>query len=124
MPYFSDISRKRLETCDERLQKICLIAINTYDITVVSGFRGKEEQNICYAEGSSNLKFPLSYHNKYPSLAVDLAPWKNGGIDWEDEEEFIYLGGLIMGIATGLGIELTWGGRWQQLIDMPHFQLS
>ncbi len=128
MPKFSQISLDRLATCDKRLQVIMEEAIQHIDIVVLCGERGEEEQNKALAEGKTKLKWPESKHNSKPSKAIDVAPYP---IDWQDLKRFIYMAGIIMGIAACKGIKLRWGGDWnsnnlfsdEKFSDLVHFEL-
>jgi peptidoglycan L-alanyl-D-glutamate endopeptidase CwlK len=103
-------------------------AIKFIDFTILEGHRGKDLQNLYYEQGKSKLKYPQSKHNKYPSLAVDIAPYP---INWNDRERFVYLAGIIKGIASSLGHNIRWGGDWNQnnnlkdqsFFDLPHFEI-
>lgn len=57
MPYYSERSKKRLETCHEDLQKLFNEVIKHFDCTILCGHRGQEEQDKAFAEGMS-FKFP------------------------------------------------------------------
>lgn len=96
--------------------------IKTYDLTIIWGYRNKALQNSFHRQGTG-LKWPNSKHNVKPSEAVDVAPWKNHGIDWENEIEFVILAGLILSVAKKLGIELKWGGLFSNLRDYGHYEL-
>lgn len=127
MPRFSEASETALASCDDRLQRIAREAIKEYDFVVTEGHRSKERQDSLYPK-FSKVKWPNSKHNPLPSKAMDLAPYP---VDWKDRERFFYLGGLIMGIAANMGINLRWGGNWdsdsdfkdERFIDLPHFEL-
>lgn len=129
MPAFGKVSLKILQTCDNRLQDICHEAIKLLDFSVISGYRGEVEQTRIFEEGFSKNQFPHSRHNVYPSGAVDIAPWP---IDWEDEDRFHRLAGVMQGIALMMGHKLTYGGDWdndgiltdQSFNDLGHFQLE
>jgi len=137
MANFGKASRKRRETLHPKLQIILDETIKIFDFTIVYGYRNKEEQEKAFKEGKSKLNWPDSKHNKFPSDAVDVAPWDpslnngKGGIDWENKERFILLWGIIKGIAYEKNIEIRWGGDWdndtfmkdQKFIDMPHIEL-
>ncbi len=97
---FSKISKQRLATCHVDLQTLMNEVIKWYDITIVCGHRGQEAQDKAYKEGKSQLRFPQSKHNRYPSDAVDITTY-NKGIDWRVKPA-IYLAGWVMGIATRL----------------------
>jgi peptidoglycan L-alanyl-D-glutamate endopeptidase CwlK len=128
MPKFGLISEARLETCHPDLQAVMREVIKLYDITIVCGHRGQEDQDRAFKEGNSDAPWPRSKHNRIPSLAVDVAPWP---IDWKDIPRFWFMGGIIMGVAKGMGIKLRWGRDWdmdmdfrdQKLNDFPHFEL-
>ena len=99
-------------------------AILHYDFTVICGYRDEVDQNAAFNSGHSRVKFPNSHHNKYPSRAIDIAPWP---IDWDDTISFYKQAAYILEVAGQLGIKLRWGGNWGirkvcRLTDLPHFQ--
>lgn len=115
MPLFSDKSRSNLETCHAKLKAVMEVAIEQVNFTVYEGHRDKETQNKYYEEGKSQLQYPESKHNKYPSLAVDVVPYVPGhGVIWDSRELFGHLGGRIMQIASHRDIGLRWGNDWDQ----------
>lgn len=128
MPKFSEKSQTILMTCHPKLISLANLAIQDFDFAVISGFRSEDEQNQIFLEKKSHLTFPHSKHNQHPSMAFDLAPWP---IDWEDRSRFILLGGYMMGLAKGLGIDCRWGGDWngdfnmknQRFHDLGHLEL-
>ena len=137
---YSSVSLSRLNTCHEDLKLLCHEIIKYYDVTIVTGYRGREEQDHAYAIGNSKVKFPNSKHNIYPSHAVDIVSYEKTGIDW-GEKQAIYLAGWVMGIAARLYSEgkmkhkircgLDWNMdndiddtiRLKQLWDPGHFEL-
>lgn len=129
---YSNSSRSKLDTCDERLQEIFNEAIKYIDITIVQGHRSKEEQNKYYREGKSEVQYPNSKHNSSPAKAVDAAPYVSGeGIPWQDDRYFYYLAGIVMAIAKSKGINLRFGGDWdrdnnfsdQSFNDLVHYEI-
>jgi peptidoglycan LD-endopeptidase CwlK len=116
---FSEQSRMKLSECHKDLQTLFNKVIEGYDCTILCGNRGKVEQNKAYEEGKSQLKFPLSKHNKYPSLAVDAAPYP---IDWDNIEEFKKFVAYVKGVAKGLGIDIKCGADFS-FKDYPHFEV-
>jgi len=120
MPHFGRLSLSRLETCDRRLRMICEEAIKVMDFSVLCGHRDKEAQNKAFKDGNSNAEYPASKHNQIPSQAVDIAPYP---INWNDKERFARLAGIMEGIAHSKGIKICWGGDFESIVDMPHFQL-
>lgn len=126
-------SLARLETCDADLVLLMVQALADpacpSDITVLEGHRGKERQNRMVAEGKSQLRWPRSRHNTYPSMAVDVAPYVGGAVSWE-WEHYHPLAAHIKatwsrlkaeGKVTG---ELEWGGDWRSFKDGPHWQIN
>lgn len=126
---FSERSKRNLSEAAPPLQKLFNEVIKYYDCAVICGHRGQAEQDAAYHAGTSQKKFPESKHNQTPSLAVDVVPYP---IDWQDKERFRYFGGLVKGLAIGLGIPIRWGGDWdgdndftdQTLHDLPHFEIE
>jgi hypothetical protein len=93
------------------------------EFEVVQGLRTFEEQDALFAKGRTkpgpkvtNARGGQSNHNY--GLAVDLAPLKNGKIDWNVKNP----AWKIMG-EEGQKLGLEWGGGWTTLVDLPHFQL-
>ena len=129
MPRFGKRSKNALATCDDRLVDVFNEVIKTVDCSVLEGHRDQIKQNKYYEEGKSKVKYPKGRHNKYPSLAVDVAPYP---IDWADRERFHLFAGFVLGIAKAMGITLRWGGDWDQdwtvkdnkFDDFPHFELK
>lgn len=120
MPVFSENSLKILKECHEDLQRVMKEVIKEFDISVICGYRGEEEQMEAYNSGNSNAKFGESKHNHSPSLAVDVVPYP---IDWDDIERFEKMGEVVMRKADELGIKLKWGRDFKNLKDYPHFEL-
>lgn len=104
MPRFSQISRDRLRTCHRDLQVLFEFVIMNYDCTIVCGHRGEIAQNEAYAAGNSEKPWPLSKHNKWPSLAVDAAPFEKTAIDWGKLQSSNFAG-FVMGVAEMLFAE-------------------
>jgi len=108
--------------------------VERYDIAVICGHRGEKEQREAYDNHKSQLNWPRSKHNEYPSKAVDVAPYP---IDWNDNSAFALMAGWILCTADKLLSEgkishkLRWGGDFNgnrrvidgRFIDMPHFEL-
>ena len=127
---FGAKSKSRLETCHPDIQKICNELIKIMDVTVLEGVRTKEQQEEYVRTGKSktmNSKH-LEQGDGY-SHAVDLAPFP---IDWNYRERFVYMQGMIRGIALQLGIEVRSGIDWDSdgqvkdhtFFDGPHFELK
>ena len=143
MPYhYGADSASKLITCDQRLVNVMYEVIKYIDVKVIWGWRGKDQQNGYYDTGFSQKRWPDSKHNfrrvvdsvLVPnSLAVDIAPYypDRPHIRWNDSDGFIYLAGMVMGIAYSMGITLRNGNDWdldndlldQTFYDRGHFEL-
>ena len=128
MPRYSKRSKKRLATCDERLQKVFNEVIKYVDCSVLEGHRSEERQNRLFEEGKTKVKYPKGRHNSSPSRAVDVTPYP---VDWEDRERQTLFAGFVLGTARSMGINLRWGGDWDQdfqvmdnrVDEFPHFEI-
>lgn len=118
---YSIRSQENLDTCTSELIRLFGEVIKYRDCTVICGRRGKDEQDKAYTDGKSTKKYPNSYHNRFPSRAVDVAPYP---IDWQDIDRFREFGGFVLGIAAILNIPVEWGGHWEKPVDMPHWQIK
>jgi peptidoglycan L-alanyl-D-glutamate endopeptidase CwlK len=139
MPSFGTKSRERLDTCEERLQRVLERVVVGFDCTVLEGHRGQAAQDAAFASGASQKRWPDGNHNAVPSRAVDAAPWP---VDWGEEGDakrrqaavrrFYLFAGYVLGVATELGVALRWGGDWdgdrdladQTFNDLVHFELT
>jgi peptidoglycan L-alanyl-D-glutamate endopeptidase CwlK len=131
MPKFSNHSKKQLDTCDERLQKLFKEVVKHWDCKVLDGRRSIKKQKELYEQGCSKIDGvkTKSKHNHKPSLAADVGPYP---IDWDDMERFRAFGGFVLDVASQMGIPIRWGGDWdsdrtfkdQTFIDMPHFEID
>ena len=129
MPRFGSRSINRIKTCDQRLQELFYEVVKHFDCTIIEGSRGKERQNKAYADGKSKVKYPNGKHNQFPSVAVDVAPYP---IDWSDRDRFHYFGGFVLGVAKQKGLNIRWGGDWNQdtktkdnkFDDLVHFEIK
>ena len=121
MPKFGKESQTKLSECHADIQKVLNEAIKYYDFTITCGHRNELEQNEAFSKGLSKLQYPLSEHNKTPSMAVDCAPYP---IDWNNKERFAFMAGIIIMIAQQMNIKIEWGGNWEKFKDYPHFQIK
>lgn len=128
MPKYSNTSKRRLSSCDERLQRLFNEVIKSWDCSILCGGRSKEDQNKAYSENRSKVKYPDSKHNSLPSKAVDVAPYP---IDWNDLGRFYMFAGYVLRVAEELGIKVRYGGDWdgdsrtadQSFNDLPHWEI-
>lgn len=125
---FGSASSARLATVHPDLSRVMhkVIAQTPVDFAIISGLRGKDEQNDLVAVGRSHLFYPRSKHNFSPySLAVDVAPYVAGrGLVWDDDTLWTTLYDHIMAAALVEGVRLVWGGNWSRFVDKPHFELN
>ncbi len=105
MPKFGKRSRERLKGVDSKLINVLNEVVKYFDITVIEGLRSQERQNELVAQGKSKTKFGKHVEGK----AVDIAPYP---IDWNARDDFHYLGGFVLGVASKMGIDVRWGGDW------------
>ena len=126
---FGKRSRKAMENIHPDLKKVLNEVIKYVDCSVLEGHRSQERQDKLYDEGRTKVKYPNGRHNDSPSNAVDVVPYP---IDWDDRERFHLFAGFVLGIAKSIGINLRWGGDWNQNFevddnqfdDFPHFELK
>ena len=129
MPHFGRKSKERLNTCDSNLQKVFNEVIKHVDCSILEGHREKDRQNKLFEEGKTKVKYPNGRHNRQPSSAVDVTPYP---VDWKDRERQTLFAGFVIGVASQMGINLRWGGDWDQdfqvvdnrFDDFPHFELK
>jgi hypothetical protein len=125
---FGKSSIRRFQTLHPDLQKLLMEAINYVDFSIVCGYRGRADQERAFLENKTEVHFPHSKHNSYPSKAVDVAPWP---IEWQDHEGFTLLAGILYGIARCRGINIRLGVDWDgdgyveehNFKDRPHIEL-
>ena len=129
MPKFSERSTDKLLSCEADLIRLFNEVVKHHDCTVTCGFRSQLEQAEAYRNGTSQLRFPDSKHNTYPSSAVDVVPYP---IDWNDLDRFLVFIGFVRGVASQMGIDIVSGVDWDSdyqmrdtnFMDYPHYQLG
>jgi hypothetical protein len=105
MPRFGSRSRRRLKGVDTKLVNVLNETIKLMDITVIEGVRSKKRQAELLKKGATKVKYSKHMEGK----AVDVAPYP---IQWDDRERFHYMGGIIRGVASQMGVKVRWGGDW------------
>ncbi len=138
MAKFGRTSRDRLSTCHSDIQAIFQEVVLEFDCSIICGHRDETKQNSAVYEGNSTLRYPMSKHNQWPSVAVDAGPWFPGiTIPWDDIPQITFFAGQVLQIAKRLHADgkiehiLRWGGDWngnnlirdQKLMDYVHFEL-
>ena len=128
MNKFSAISRERLETCDERLQRVFNEVVKHFNCSIIEGHRGQALQHLYFTQHKTKVDWPNGKHNSQPSKAVDAMPHP---INWFNKERMCYFAGYVMATALSMGIRLRWGKDWdgdtdlsdQTFNDGPHYEI-
>lgn len=131
---FGKTSRAKLDTVDPKLQAVTELVMSwqIMDFAIVWGFRGEDAQEQAFRSGNSTKRWPDSLHNKHPSPAIDVAPYHDGGIPWNDKLAFAVLAGLFKAAGAHLGTPIRWGGDWdsdgsttdQKFMDLGHLEIK
>ena len=130
MPKFSKKSKDLLSKAHPDLQIIYNELIKIMDVTILETLRTKETQEEYVRTGKSKtMKSKHLEQDDGFSHAVDAAPWP---IDWNDRERFVYMQGMIRGIAHAKGIKVRSGIDWDSdgqikdhtFFDGPHTELD
>ena len=127
MANYNHRSMANLGQCHPKLVKIAYRVIERYDHSIITGYRGEAEQNQKFADLVSMVMWPLSRHNKRPSVALDAIPYPKG---YEaSDREFVEMAAHYMKAAKEEGVELVWGGFFLKkdgtlFFDAGHFHLA
>ena len=134
MPRFSRISAERLLTCHPDLIAIFNEVVKHVDISIVCGHRGEKEQNEAFNSGHSQRRYPNSFHNYIPSVAIDVMLWhqQEPHVRWDDIVGAAWLAGYVQRIADELGVGIRFGGNWDgddefddnTFNDYAHYELT
>lgn len=117
-------SLNNLKTCDQRLQDMAnmMLARSDFDLAIICGFRGEQEQNDAFLRGASKARFGQSKHNTFPSQAIDIVPYP---INWDTtDRRWQEMALNAMWCAGRLNIKIRWGGTFKKLADYPHFEIE
>lgn len=128
-------SRENLKGVHPDLVKVVerAIELTTQDFTVIEGVRTQERQQELYAQGrtkpgqrvtnADGVKNKSNHQVKSDGLghAVDIVPYP---VDWNSSVKFNNIAVAMKLAACQLGIDITWGGDWSRLVDLPHFELG
>lgn len=136
-------SLENFKTLHPDLQTILAELIRVYDFSIIEGYRTLETQQQYFKDGKSKLDGinQKSKHQSYPSLAVDIMPYKKGtnafSGDELDNRRFYMMMGMVKAISNKLLIAgeithkvrfgLDWDGddtfKDQTFHDLPHVEL-
>ncbi len=125
---FGTRSKKNLKGVHEDLLRVLHHAIefSSIDFLVLEGLRTKEQQRINVSHGVSwtmNSRH-LTGH------AVDLAPWVDNKIDWNEVMFWRAMGHAVCRAAHIESVPIIWGalrkhgGDWKRQNDAGHFELD
>lgn len=130
-------SLARLEGVDPRLVRVVkrAIGLSRVDFTVVEGKRTQARQRELYAQGRTKPGPVVTWTLKskhIDGLAVDIAPWVNGAIDWNTLRNFDLLAEAMFEAARVEGVKIRWGADWNRNgkprergeTDSPHFEID
>jgi len=129
---FGKASSRRLATCHRDIFMIVNVVITRtpVDFTVADGRRGRVAQEAAFEAGNSKARYGESPHNAAPlSLAVDLVPYIDGRLAYENDEAFDQLHDCVREVEGELLSDdvitnrLDWGGDWSGFVDKPHWQI-
>lgn len=130
----SNRSLSNLKQCHPQLCVVVAraIQISQVDFIVGAGIRSLDEQRENVRKGVSKTMDSKHLPQKDGmSHAVDLWPWMNGEIPWDEFSAFRRVADAILQAARELDVDLRWGGDWDrdgdssdhQFLDGPHFEL-
>jgi peptidoglycan LD-endopeptidase CwlK len=143
MPVFGKQSLKSLEGQHPDLIKVMMTGIKDcpIDFTITDGGRTVAMQQALYAKGrtkpggivtnADGIKNKSNHQAKADGYyhAVDLYPYVNGAIDFNDKANRLkIIADHLKATAKRLGVKtFVWGGDWtkekQGIVDRPHFQV-
>lgn len=110
----SQKSLSKLEGLHPDLVKVIkrAIELTEIDFTITEGLRSKATQALYIKQGKSQ-----TMNSKHlEGLAVDLAAWVNGTINWNFDYYF-KIADAVRAAALELNIKVRWGGAWRYLND-------
>ena len=130
----SNRSLSNLKQCHPQLCVVVAraIQISQVDFIVGAGIRSLDEQRENVRKGVSKTMNSKHLPQKDGmSHAVDLWPWMNGEIPWDEFSAFRRVADAMLQAARELDVDLRWGGDWDrdgdssdhQFLDGPHFEL-
>jgi len=113
MPYFGTKSKRVLAGLNEDLQELLSEVIKYVDISLIEGIRSLDRQKELKKLGSTKTL-------------------KSKHLTGEAIDNFIYVAGIVKGIAYIMGIPIRWGGDWNEnhdlsdnnFDDLVHFELG
>ena len=129
---WSDRSKANLAEVDIRLKHVFdkALELGVIDIVIIEGHRNEARQTEMVRTKKSELEWPNSKHNAYPSKAVDAIPYPFSQADWGNKAKLSMFAGFIVGVGASMGIKIRAGADWDGNFnpldnwqDFPHFEL-
>tara|TARA_B100000700_G_scaffold43757_2_gene45214 strand:- start:1310 stop:1726 length:417 start_codon:yes stop_codon:yes gene_type:complete len=131
------LSNRSLSNLKQCHPQLCIVVtraiqISQVDFIVGAGIRSIEEQRENVRKGvSKTMDSKHLPQEDGMSHAVDLWPWMNGEIPWDEFSAFRRVADAMLQAARELDVDLRWGGDWDrdgdssdhQFLDGPHFEL-
>jgi len=131
------LSNRSLSNLKQCHPQLCIVVtraiqISQVDFIVGAGIRSIEEQRENVRKGvSKTMDSKHLPQEDGMSHAVDLWPWMNGEIPWDEFSAFRRVSDAMLQAAKELDVDLRWGGDWDsdgdssdhQFLDGPHFEL-
>ncbi len=134
---FPKVSETRLQGVKPKLASVVRRALEicAVDFMVVEGLRTLERQRELYAQGRTKPgpKVTWTLHSKHlEGSAVDLAPFVNGKVDWNNPKNFDAIAKAMLQASRELSVPIRWGADWDMdglprekgETDSPHFELA
>ncbi|KAB8309399.1 MULTISPECIES: M15 family metallopeptidase [Rahnella] len=95
------------------------LALSPVDFGISEGLRNKKRQLELVAKGRS-----LTNNSRHiTGHAVDIFALPNNAISWEFKY-YQAIANIVFELSKTLSIEIEWGGKWDDLNDGTHFELS
>lgn len=123
---FGSTSLKNLENVHPDLVRLCnrVIKRSRFDFGISSGLRTYEEQVQLFRDKKTTILESLHLPQEDGvSHAVDIFPYINGKSNYSKR----YFGPILQTFITEsiiIGVQVEFGGLWQDPIDYPHIQLN
>jgi len=123
---FSQKSIDRRKGVDPRLIEISDLAIQLtkidFGIPKDGGVRTAQRQSELYLSGVSKADGFLKESKHQSGKALDVYAYVDGKASWETKHLSMVACAMLQA-ASMLQYKISWGGLWDNFIDMPHFQL-
>lgn len=132
MNMFSRRSLSRLEGLDPDLVAVMVAAVShcPVDFAIVEGVRTRKRQQELYAQGRTKPGKVVTKVDGVSRIgkhqvgkAVDVCPWIDGELDWNNVEAFETIARHVKRTAQEMKVDIVWGGDWKGAWDKPHFEV-